>query len=278
MHCDVLVLGGGHAGTEAAALAARSGARVILLTQRLDTIGQMSCNPAIGGIAKGTVAREVDALGGIMGRATDRAMIQFRMLNQSKGPAVASPRAQCDRTLYRRAVRDLLESLPVTHPVQLVEGTAARFLIEGGAVVGVLTDAGVSVRARAVVITTGTFLRGRIHVGTSHTIPAGRAGEPPSVELSEHLAALGLAVERFKTGTPPRIDGRTIDTSVMARQDSDVAPYWFSSHVRASHPERRPCWLTWAGDPVKELITRHFADSALYGLSLIHISEPTRPY
>ena len=265
MHCDVLVLGGGHAGTEAAALAARSGARVILLTQRLDTIGQMSCNPAIGGIAKGTVAREVDALGGIMGRATDRAMIQFRMLNQSKGPAVASPRAQCDRTLYRRAVRDLLESLPVTHPVQLVEGTAARFLIEGGAVVGVLTDAGVSVRARAVVITTGTFLRGRIHVGTSHTIPAGRAGEPPSVELSEHLAALGLAVERFKTGTPPRIDGRTIDTSVMARQDSDVAPYWFSSHVRAPHPEQRPCWLTWAGDPVKELITRHLADSALYG-------------
>jgi tRNA uridine 5-carboxymethylaminomethyl modification enzyme len=265
MKSDVLILGGGHAGTEAAALAARRGARVILLTQRLETIGQMSCNPAIGGIAKGTVVREVDALGGIMGRATDLAMIQFRMLNQSKGPAVASPRAQCDRTLYRRAVRSLLESLPVTHPVQLVEGTAARFLLEGDRVVGVVTDDGSVIRARAVVLTTGTFLRGRIHVGTSHTIPAGRAGEPPSVELSEHLAALGLAVERFKTGTPPRVDGRTIDTGVMQRQDSDPTPYWFSSHVRAPHPEQRPCWLTWAGEPAKELIRRHLADSALYG-------------
>jgi len=265
MHCDVLVLGGGHAGTEAAALAARRGARVILLTQRLETIGQMSCNPAIGGIAKGTVAREVDALGGIMGRATDRAMIQFRMLNRSKGPAVASPRAQCDRTLYRRAVRQLLESLPVKHPVQLVEGTAMRFLLEGDRVVGVVTEDGSTVRARAVVLTTGTFLRGRIHVGTSHTIPAGRAGEPPSVELSEHLAALGLAVERFKTGTPPRVDGRSIDTSVMQRQDSDPDPYWFSAHERAAHPEQRPCWLTWAGEPAKDLIRRHLADSALYG-------------
>lgn len=265
MNCDVLVLGGGHAGTEAAALAARRGARVILLTQRLETIGQMSCNPAIGGIAKGTVAREVDALGGIMGRATDRAMIQFRMLNRSKGPAVASPRAQCDRTLYRRAVRQLLESLPVPHAVQLVEGTAMRFLLEGDRVVGVVTEDGNTLRARAVVLTTGTFLRGRIHLGTSHTIPAGRAGEPPSVELSEHLAALGLAVERFKTGTPPRVDGRSIDTSVMQRQDSDAEPYWFSSHERAPHPEQRPCWLTWAGEPAKDLIRRHLADSALYG-------------
>jgi tRNA uridine 5-carboxymethylaminomethyl modification enzyme len=265
MHCDVLVLGGGHAGTEAAALAARRGARVILLTQRLETIGQMSCNPAIGGIAKGTVAREVDALGGIMGRATDRAMIQFRMLNRSKGPAVASPRAQCDRTLYRRAVRSLLEALPVEHPVQLLEGTAMRFLIEGDRVVGVVTEDGSTVRARAVVLTTGTFLRGRIHVGTSHTIPAGRAGEPPSVELSEHLAALGLAVERFKTGTPPRVDGRSIDTSVMQRQDSDPDPYWFSVHERTVHADQRPCWLTWAGEPAKDLIRRHLADSALYG-------------
>jgi len=265
MHTDVLVLGGGHAGTEAAALAARRGARVILLTQRLETIGQMSCNPAIGGIAKGTVAREVDALGGIMGRATDRAMIQFRMLNRSKGPAVASPRAQCDRTLYRRAVRSLLEALPVEHPVQLVEGTAMRFLLEGDRVVGVVTEDGSTVRARAVVLTTGTFLRGRIHVGTSHTIPAGRAGEPPSVELSEHLAALGLAVERFKTGTPPRVDGRSINTSVMQRQDSDPDPYWFSAHERAAHPAQRPCWLTWAGEPAKDLIRRHLADSALYG-------------
>ncbi len=265
MHSDVIVLGGGHAGTEAAALAARSGARVVLLTQRLDTIGQMSCNPAIGGIAKGTVAREVDALGGIMGRATDRAMIQFRMLNRSKGPAVASPRAQCDRVLYRHAVRSLLEYLPVDHPIQFVEATASRLLMEGARVVGVRTSDGREFRARAVVLTTGTFLRGRIHVGTSHTIPAGRAGESPAVEIAEHLAALGLAVGRFKTGTPPRVAGSTVDTSLMDRQDSDPVPYWFSAHTRAPHPEQRPCWLTWAGDPVKELIRRHLTDSALYG-------------
>lgn len=265
MHADVLILGGGHAGAEAAALAARRGARVTLLTQRLDTIGQMSCNPAIGGIAKGTVVREVDALGGVMGRATDRAMIQFRMLNQSKGPAVASPRAQCDRTLYRQAVRGLLGMVPSRYPIELVEGTATAFLMDGDRVVGVRTSDGSTVRARAVVLTAGTFLRGRIHVGTTHTVPAGRAGEPPSVEIAQHLAALGVTVERFKTGTPPRVDGATINRSVMARQDTDPVPYWFSYHERADHPASRPCWLTHTGSAVRELIERHLADSALYG-------------
>ncbi len=265
MQTDVLILGGGHAGVEAAALAARRGARVTLLTQQLDTIGMMSCNPAIGGIAKGTVVREVDALGGIMGRATDRAMIQFRMLNASKGPAVASPRAQCDRTLYRTAVRHLLDTLPVRHPIRLVQGSAARFLLTGDRVTGVITTDGRRIAARAVVVTTGTFLRGAIHVGTSTTIAAGRAGEPPSVELSQHLADLGLTVERFKTGTPPRVDGRTVDRLGMEPQDSDPGPYWFSNHVRAARPDQRSCWLTWAGEPVKAFIREHLAESALYG-------------
>ncbi len=265
---DVIVLGGGHAGAESAAMAARRGARVLLLTQQLETIGQMSCNPAIGGIAKGTVAREVDALGGIMGRATDRAMLQFRMLNQSKGPAVASPRAQCDRALYRSAVRQLLETVPSKHPIQLVQGTAVQFLLEGHRVTGVVTSDGRRFHARAVVITTGTFLRGQIHVGTHLTTPAGRAGEPPAVEISQHLAALGLTVERFKTGTPPRVDGRTVDFGVMQRQDSDPEPYWFSFHQRAPHPDPVPSWLTWAGEPVKDLVRRHLAESALFGGSI----------
>lgn len=262
---DVIVLGGGHAGTEAAAMAARRGARVLLLTQQLETIGQMSCNPAIGGIAKGTVAREVDALGGIMGRATDRAMLQFRMLNESKGPAVASPRAQCDRALYRSAVRQLLETVPSKHPIHLVEGMAVHFLLNGDRVTGVVASDGRCFEARAVVITTGTFLRGQIHVGTQLTIPAGRVGEPPSIEISQHLRAMGLTVERFKTGTPPRVDGLTVDFRAMQRQDSDPAPYWFSFHERAPHPDPVPSWLTWAGEPVKDLVRKHIAESALYG-------------
>src|SRR6185295_16463508 len=175
---DVIVIGGGHAGTEAAALASRAGAHTLLLTQHLETIGQMSCNPAIGGIAKGTVVREVDALGGIMGRATDMARIQFRMLNRSKGPAVWSPRSQCDRGLYRRAVRTLLERQP---KLGFAQGTAARFLFEGTRVAGVETTDGRRYLARAIVITAGTFLRGQIHVGLATPVPAGRAGEAPSI-------------------------------------------------------------------------------------------------
>src|SRR3989475_12597433 len=207
---DVIVVGAGHAGSEAAVMAARLGAQVLLLTSNLDTIGQMSCNPAIGGIAKGTVVREIDALGGIMGRATDRATIQFRMLNRSKGPAVWAPRAQCDRTLYRRAVRHLLEGFA---SLELAQGMVSRLLLEGSRAQGVETTDGRRYTALAVVITAGTFLRGRIHVGTDTQIPAGRAGDQPAVAIAQHIEALGLTVSRFKTGTPPRVDGRTVDRS-----------------------------------------------------------------
>jgi tRNA uridine 5-carboxymethylaminomethyl modification enzyme len=259
---DVIVIGGGHAGTEAAAAASRMGARTLLLTQNLETIGQMSCNPAIGGIAKGTVVREVDALGGIMGRATDLARIQFRMLNQSKGPAVWSPRAQCDRGLYRRAVRSLLERLP---NLRFAQGTVSRLVFDGQSVVGVETTDGRSYRARSVVVTAGTFLRGRIHLGLDSSISAGRAGDPPSIELAQNITEHGLTTERFKTGTPPRIDGRTVDLSRLARQDGDDAPYWFSWYERAAHPEQLPCYLTHTGPALREIITTHLHESALYG-------------
>jgi len=259
---DVLVIGGGHAGTEACAMAARSGARTLLLTQHLETIGQMSCNPAIGGIAKGTVVREVDALGGVMGRATDMARIQFRMLNRSKGPAVWSPRAQCDRGLYRRAVRTLLERFP---SLRFAQGTAARFFIEGTRVTGVETTDGRRFLARSIVITAGTFLRGRIHMGLSAPVPAGRAGEAPSVEISQAIANLGVTVERFKTGTPPRIDGRTADLAALARQDGEDQPFWFSFHERAQHPAQLPCYLTHTTERLREIITAHLSESAMYG-------------
>jgi tRNA uridine 5-carboxymethylaminomethyl modification enzyme len=262
MRYDVIIIGGGHAGAEAAALASRAGARTLLLTQNLETIGQMSCNPAIGGIAKGTVVREVDALGGVMGRATDLARIQFRMLNRSKGPAVWSPRAQCDRALYRGAVRQLLEARP---SLRFAQGTAASFLVRGGRVSGVVTNEGQRFEARAVVLTAGTFLRGAIHRGLDPQVPAGRAGEAPAVDISEAIAAHGITRERFKTGTPPRIDGRTVDLARMTRQDGDRGDYWFSWFDRARHPEQRPCYLTWAGAEVKDIIQRHIRESALYG-------------
>ena len=259
---DVIVVGGGHAGAEAAALAARAGAQTLLLTQNLETIGQMSCNPAIGGIAKGTVVREVDALGGVMGRATDRSRIQFRMLNRSKGPAVWSPRAQCDRALYRSAVRSILER---QSKLRFTQGTVARFVLRGGAVEGVITVDGRIFEASATVLTAGTFLRGRIHVGLDTQVPAGRAGEGPSVELAEALADMGLAIGRFKTGTPPRIDGRSVDFGRLSRQDGDTGSFWFSFHERTSHPPQLPCWLTRSGDALKGIIEVHLHRSALYG-------------
>jgi tRNA uridine 5-carboxymethylaminomethyl modification enzyme len=259
---DVIVIGAGHAGAEAATLASRSRARTLLLTQNLETIGQMSCNPAIGGIAKGTVVREVDALGGIMGRATDLARIQFRMLNRSKGPAVRSPRAQCDRGLYRRAVRSLLERRP---NLEMAQGTVAGLLMEGRRVQGVIALDGRRFHAPTVVLTAGTFLRGRIHLGLDTQIPAGRAGDAPSLEMSQVIEALGLTTQRFKTGTPPRIDGRSVNSEALARQDGDASPFWFSFYERPSHPNQLPCYLTHTGDRLREIISQHLRESALYG-------------
>jgi len=242
-------------------MAARSGARTLLVTQNLETIGQMSCNPAVGGIAKGTVVREVDAMGGVMGRATDMARIQFRMLNRSKGPAVWSPRAQCDRGLYRRAVRCVLER---QRNLELVQGTVAGLCIHCHRVDGISLTDGREYGAGAVVLTAGTFLRGRIHLGVGTRIPAGRAGESPAIELAEYLADEGLTIERFKTGTPPRIDGRSVDLTRLERQDGEE-PYWFSFYERGVHPAQLPCYITWSGAALRDIIGRHLSESALYG-------------
>ena len=259
---DVIVIGGGHAGAEAACLAARRGARTLLLTQNLETIGQMSCNPAIGGIAKGTVVREIDAMGGVMGRATDRASVHFRMLNRSKGPAVWSPRAQCDRGLYRRAVRAVLEE---QSNLEFCQDTVGAVLLNGNCIDGVKALSGRCFRSQAVVLTTGTFLRGRIHTGLDSAVPAGRAGEPPATEIAEALQGLGLVARRFKTGTPPRIDGRSVDFSAMARQDGDPDPFWFSFFERAAKVQQLPCFLTHTTDQLRDIVQSHLKDSALYG-------------
>lgn len=259
---DVIVVGGGHAGTEAAAAAARAGVRTLLVTPDLTRIGQMSCNPAIGGVAKGVVAREVDALGGVMGQATDASRIQFRMLNRSKGPAVWGPRAQCDRAMYPLAVRRILDQLPM---LDLFQDMVADLVVDAATVVGIRTHGGLEFAAPCVVITTGTFLRGRIHVGGEAGVEAGRAGEAPSVALAEGLEGIGLTVARFKTGTPPRIDGRTVDFSRTERQDGDEMPYRFGVYARETIPEQRPCWITYAGDGLKEVVRQNLQRSALYG-------------
>jgi len=258
---DVLVIGGGHAGAEAALAAARAGARTLLVTQSVETIGAMSCNPAIGGIGKSHLVREIDALGGAMALAADRAAIQLRVLNASKGPAVRATRAQADRQLYRRAMRAAVENQP---NLRVFQGEVADLRVHAGRVAGLVTASGVAFEALAVVLTTGTFLGGKIHVGLERT-SGGRAGEPPSQRLAERLRELMPRVGRLKTGTPPRIDARSVDFSVMAVQPSDeplpVLSYLGSA---SNHPRQVPCHITATSERTHEIIRSGIDRSPLY--------------
>ena len=258
---EVIVIGGGHAGTEAALAAARAGCCTLLLTHNLETLGQMSCNPSIGGIGKGHLVREVDALGGAMAIATDEAGIQFRTLNSSKGPAVRATRAQADRVLYRKAIRKRLENQP---NLTLFQQGVDDLILDGDQVVGVLTQLGIRFTGRTVILTAGTFLAGLVHVGLAN-YQAGRAGDPPATSLAARLRELKLPVGRLKTGTPPRIDGRTVDFSVMARQSGDVPEPVFSFiGNREMHPAQLPCWVTHTNERTHEIIRGGLDRSPMY--------------
>ncbi len=249
---DVIVVGGGHAGTEAALAAARLGQKTLLLTHNIETLGQMSCNPSIGGIGKGHLVREVDAMGGAMAIATDEAGIQFRILNSSKGPAVRATRAQADRLLYKQAIRSRLENQP---NLWLFQQAVDDLMVEGDRVAGAVTQVGLRFRSRAVVLTAGTFLDGKIHVGLNN-YSGGRAGDPPAISLSARLKELKLPQGRLKTGTPPRIDGRSIDFSVMAEQpgDRDPIPVFSVMGNAQMHPRQLPCWITHTNQQTHEII------------------------
>ena len=259
---DVIVVGGGHAGTEAALAAARMGVSTLLLTHNIETLGQMSCNPSIGGIGKGHLVKEVDALGGAMAAATDEGGIQFRILNGSKGPAVRATRAQADRILYKAAIRRRLENQP---HLMLFQQAVDDLMVEGDRVVGTVTQSGLRFRARAVVLTAGTFLDGRIHIGLQN-YAAGRAGDPPAVSLSGRLKELKLPQGRLKTGTPPRLDGRTIDFSRCTEQPGDLDPVPVFSFMgnAAQHPQQLPCWITHTNERTHEIIRSGFDRSPMF--------------
>ncbi|MEQ1775446.1 MAG: tRNA uridine-5-carboxymethylaminomethyl(34) synthesis enzyme MnmG [Burkholderiales bacterium] len=258
---DIIVVGGGHAGSEAALAAARMGCKTLLLTHSVETLGQMSCNPSIGGIGKGHLVKEVDALGGAMAAVTDEAGIQFRILNSRKGPAVRATRAQADRALYRKAMRAQLEN----HPnLCIFQQAVDDLILEGDKVTGVITQIGVRFRARTVVLTAGTFLAGRVHVGLEN-YQAGRAGDPPALTLAQRLRELKLPVGRLKTGTPPRIDGRSIDFSVMTEQPGDdPAPVFSFMGSREQHPQQLPCWITHTHEGTHDIIRAGLDRSPLF--------------
>jgi len=258
---DVMVIGGGHAGTEAALASARMGQKTVLLTHNIETLGQMSCNPSIGGIGKGHLVKEVDALGGAMAAATDEAGIQFRILNSSKGPAVRATRAQADRLLYKQAIRGRLEN---QENLWLLQQAVDDLILDGERVAGAVTQLGIKIRARAVVLTTGTFLDGLIHVGLSN-YRAGRAGDPAAVSLAARLRELQLPVGRLKTGTPPRIDGRSLDYSVMSMQPGDdPAPVFSFLGNVAQHPQQLPCWITHTNAQTHAIIRQGLDRSPMY--------------
>ncbi|WP_188008951.1 tRNA uridine-5-carboxymethylaminomethyl(34) synthesis enzyme MnmG [Grimontia hollisae] len=258
---DVIVVGGGHAGTEAALAAARMGQQTLLLTHNIDTLGQMSCNPAIGGIGKGHLVKEVDALDGLMARAIDKGGIQFRTLNASKGPAVRATRAQADRALYKAAVREALENQP---NLMLFQQAVNDLIVEQDQVTGVVTEMGLKFRARAVVLTVGTFLGGKIHIGLEN-YAGGRAGDPPSIALADRLRELPFRVDRLKTGTPPRIDARTVDFSVMQTQHGDDPCPVFSFMGKVSdHPRQVPCYITYTNEQTHDVIRKNLDRSPMY--------------
>ncbi|MCI1679978.1 MAG: tRNA uridine-5-carboxymethylaminomethyl(34) synthesis enzyme MnmG [Ewingella americana] len=258
---DVIIIGGGHAGTEAAMASARMGRQTLLLTHNIDTLGQMSCNPAIGGIGKGHLVKEVDALGGLMATAIDHAGIQFRILNASKGPAVRATRAQADRVLYRQAVRTALENQP---NLMIFQQSVEDLIVENGTVVGAVTKMGLKFRAKSVVLTVGTFLDGKIHIGLEN-YSGGRAGDPPAISLSQRLRELPLRVNRLKTGTPPRIDARSIDFSVLAPQHGDnPAPVFSFMGNAAQHPRQIPCYMTYTNEKTHDVIRNNLDRSPMY--------------